>query len=449
MKKYFFIASCLFTANLCNATELKEALVSVYQNNPTLLSAREALKIEAEKTSEAVSQFMPKANITTNYTRAKTPRSSNGGNSRTKSFGITQNLFNGGSDLFGLKIAKKQFEAGLQTLKSNEQQILLNAIKAYMDVIRTQEALEINNNNVEVNTKTLNSTEERYNLGELTRTDVAKARAELAKAVSQKISAEGEHMNARADYKNLFGDEANKLIFPNEPESLPATLEELINRSSSNFPAIIRAKLNTELYNSQILQKAGNLLPEVNLSAGSTHNNGKNKGPSGFDNQFRTTHSKSHQKQVAIAVNIPLYQGGSEYSAVRQSKINLQKAKSDSQSTVNDVIKNSVSSWQAYETAKAKYLTSTEQVDAATIAYEGSSQQFEVGTNTLLDVLTAQQELLTAKLQLTQSKSDKVFYAYQLFAMTGNLTAQDLKLPTTYYDPYKYYNLAKFRLIGF
>jgi outer membrane protein/adhesin transport system outer membrane protein len=437
----FLLVTTIFATSVAGASDLKEALSYAYLNNPSLQSDREDLKDIAERTSQALSGFMPTIKWDRSATRSKSTQNNSGltGRSYTNTMTIQQELFRGGASLATLKVQKKVFDAQVQALIFNEQKFMSEAINAYLDVLQAKEALDINNNNVEVYKQTLISVEEQFKFGQLTITDVATAKSNLAQAKAGQIKANGDYVNAKASYKVYFNQEVDNPVIPDLPNNMPTTLEALIEEAKINNPNLLNQRASVEASSNNIwATTAGQISPYLTLNAsGSKYNNKSSLETSNLRGGYQPNRGSS--KQVVLDLTIPIYQGGGEYSKIRQSKIAYQKSQFDASSMMDKVIQNAISAWQGLETQSESLTSYKEQVEAATTALSGARQEFEVGTKTLIDLLKVEQDLFQAKLGLSTAKYNKLNAAFNIYVVSGKLTAKGLALPVEYFDPSKYY----------
>jgi outer membrane protein len=250
MKKIHFLIIpfliAVFLTRTSFALNFEEALSSAYNNNPYLKAAREDLKATDEQMPQAVSGFLPQ--ISANAQRGERETTQAGTSTDrivdTKEIAINQPLFRGGQTYNNIKLAKNAIFAAREELRQIEQEVLLEAITAYMDIIRDQEVLELSKNNVEVLKKHLEVTKERFNLGEVTKTDVAQAESGLAVAKSEMISADGILESSKARFIRIVGERPGILKPSRRPATLNLSLDEIIQIAMGENPTILSAKYN-------------------------------------------------------------------------------------------------------------------------------------------------------------------------------------------------------------
>lgn len=422
--------------------ELQDALVSAYKTNPALLAERENLKSSDELSSQALSGWLPSASFTAEHGResihAENTRLRTDTN-HTRRLNLSQPLFNGGETMAQMKRAKHLVKSGQANLERVEQSVMLDAITVYMNLFQAQEVVKYSQSNREVLDKHLESASNRFSLGEATRTDVAQSRSRLARGIADNNKAVGDWASARAAFKRVTGVEPDSAVLPENIPALPATVDEAVAIAQKNNPQIRSIQFDAMAAKDAVNVSKAVLLPSVSLRAEMQKTNG-----------FINLGGKEYDSQTAlINVTVPIFQSGAEYSRIRSNKDIAEKRKLDAQNTSDTITENTVRAWQNVGVARANIKSTAEAVDAAMIALDGVTQEFEGGTRTTLDVLDAEQELFVARVENTRAKRDEVVNIYTLQAAMGQLTAGSLKLPVALYDPSIHYNKTKFRPAGF
>jgi outer membrane protein len=334
-----------------------------------------------------------------------------------------------------MRVARINFELAVQKLKIAEQKFMSEAINAYLNTIYTQEMLDIANNNVEVRAKTNLSAKNQFNHGQLTITDVEKAKAELAKAESFKIEANGNYLKAKSSYIVFFGKEPIDLKVPEHPATLASNIDELIAQAKLGNPEILAAKKEAALQSSNVwVVAAQRISPSLVLSASTADISTKPKDP------FRVYSKK--QNSLTLNLTVPIYQGGREYAEIRQSKIRSQQAQSRAFFAASQVESTATQAWESFNASNAT-ITSNEQVMISTTkVLAGTRKEFEVGERVLAEVLNAEQKFFEARAELAMAKYKTLNAAYGIYASVGKLTAQGLALPVEYFNAELYYNKA-------
>jgi outer membrane protein len=446
-------------AALCSASAadtLEWALVQAYQNNPSLNAQRASLRAIDETVPQALSGYRPKLSVTAtggyNYNSTLShvtnqtvfPHTVTYSNiadnfgSRGIGASATETLFNGFQTANRTRQAESQVMGARETLRVTEQQVLLDAATSYMNLLRDGATLDLQRSNVEVLTEQLKQTRDRFNVGEVTRTDVAQAESRLAAGRSQLLAAQSQYVTSQANYRRVIGVNPGKLA-PGTPVDRfsPTTVSAAIVLGEQQSPSVLAAAYGVDVATLAVKVSEGALYPNLGVTASASKN---------WDPTFTT--NKQTIVSVIGSLTVPIYQGGAEYSAIRQSKetlgqqrLNLDVNRDQARATV-------VQSWGQLDAAKAQIESTTAQVNAAEIALNGVREEARVGQRTTLDVLNAQQELVNARVALVQAQHDRVVASYSLLASVGGLSMQRLGLDVTIYDPQVHYQQVRDAWVG-
>ncbi|AJQ51595.1 MAG: TolC family protein [Rickettsia conorii subsp. raoultii] len=444
-----FIVTLLLTSSVA-AVDLQEALTEGYKNNEELKAARIKFLDSIEQFPRAFSGFMPSAGLQINRQNNKTkynkkyadrlgltPRETD---SDQGALTIQQSLFNGGSSVAALKAAQAGFRAARGAYYAGEQKILLNLITAYLDCFESKVKYDISESRVRTNIQQVNTVEEKLRLGEATEVDIATARAGLAAAETNKLAAYADFQGKKANFIRVFGIEPTNITMPELPKMLPASLDELTGRAAKLNPDIDSARHNVTSAKALEMAEKGKLLPQVSvqLQSGRTHYNPQDD----INNRSYTT---------TLSVNIPIYpEGGAQYSRIRSAKNQTRNSAVQLDSAIKQTHAGVVSVWEGFEAAKSRIIAANQGVDAAQISYDGTVQEEIVGSKTILDVLTAEEKLYEAKIIRVDAYKSSVLAAYQMKLLTGELTAQSLKLKVKYFSPEEEFKTIKKKMfIGF
>jgi outer membrane protein len=432
--------ACLGQASAETLT-LAEALSVAYESNPQLAAARAGLRATDEGVAIADSNFRPTINVGATYGYEKIPPVF-GGTPISYPLGgqvqVTQAIFN--ASYFGQQgKAKEQVKVGRAQLIATEEQVLLNAVTAYMNVVRDEATVELRRSNVAVLQKQRDATQEQFRVGELTRTDVAQSQARLAGAQADLINAEGQLAISRSNFEHQVGRPAETLETEPKLPVLPKEQQAAIDDGHRFNPSLNAARSNVKAADYAVRQAIGALMPQLSVNGTYQYTqNNPSYGPFTI-----------HALTVTGQLNVPIYQGGAEDATVRQAK----ELRSQAQLTVNDTDRQVVdavrTSWQAYTSAEATIASNMAQVEANTVAYKGVKLEQQVGGRTILDVLNAEQELLNSQVALVSSKRDTVVAAYELLSAIGTLTATGLSLHVNVYDPAAHYEDDAGKWVGF
>lgn len=432
-----------FASSAALSQSLEEALAQAYLNNPTIEAQRAQLRATDELVPQALSGYRPSAEASASYGwERQDARSSTGERRLTSNPGgvnisVTQPLYRGGRTVASTRRAENLVQAQRATLMSAEQSVLLDAATAYLDVVRDQAVVELNLNNVQVLQRQLDAFRDRFEVGEITRTDVSQAEARLARAVSDRIQAEGLLQASRAVFARVVGIAPGDLAAPSPEFQLPTSLDETVTLSQSNNPDVLTAQYAEQAAADAVDQVRGELLPEVGLRG----TIGRNWDPS-------TTIDRADSASVTAQVTIPLYQAGVVSARVREAKHTAGQRRIEIEDARRQATENAIRAWEALTTARAAIRSRQAQVRSANIALEGVRQEADVGARTTLDVLDSEQELLDARVELVRSQRDEIVAAFQVLAATGQLTARQLGLPVQYYDPETYYGAVRDKWYG-
>ena len=435
------VAACLMPAGAAQAVDLYEALATAYLSNPTLEAQRAQLRATDEGVPQVLSQWRPTVLGTAQggheWDNQNKPITLNQDES-PRSYGVTvtQPIFNGFGTVAGTSEAENLVQAGRAQLFSTEQTVLLSAVTAYMNVVLDAALLDLNRNNEKVLKAQLDATQARFDVGELTRTDVAQAQASLQGAVAARIQAEGTLTASQEIYRQVIGDDPVDVKMPTEKPQLPSSRDESVALSRGT-PDVRSAEFQERAAKDDVDVQFSVLLPTVSIE-GSFQRQEDIGGPN----------SEVDVGSVLGQVTIPLYQAGAPDSRVRQAKQRYMQQRRLTDQALRTAEQQAVNSWTQLETVIAQTQSFEEQVRANQIALDGVRQEQEVGARTILDVLDAQQALLTSQVNLVSAQTQRVVAEYQLLASGGALTAQNLSLNVEYYDPTKHYNKVRNKFIG-
>lgn len=423
------------------ASSFTDALENTYKTNPEIKAERERQQATDEGVPMALSNFRP--NVGINYERGKEETNVNGiaadGIYEERGLTVNQPIFRGGSTIADYQAAKQRVRAGQQQLSSIEQTVLLNAISTYMDVVASTAILELSRNNEEVLGRQLKASQERFDVGEVTRTDVAQSEARLSSSKADVIGAEGQLISAIAAFERIIGYKPEgSLTVPDKFPALPANLEEALEKARVANPQLLAAIHSAKSAKYDVRTDIGTMLPQVSL-VGAMNRSETN---SIFARQF-------DQDRIGVRVSVPLYQSGAEYARVREAKAIARQRKHETFDTQRLIEQQVTSSWEDLETSIATIRTSEDQIKAAEIALDGVRQEQEYGARTVLDVLDAEQELFVARTNLVRAQRDRVVAAYTLSLTLGELTPNNLELAVNRYDADENYRSVKHQFIGF
>ncbi len=436
-------AGLLMWAGPTYSQSLPDALAAAYMNNPSLLAARAALRSDDEAVPQALANWRPKVELSGDVARTHThlnTRTANRNQMRTPrgtSLDVTQPLYRGMRTIVGVSKAELDVKSARADLLATEQDVLLSAASAYMAVVRDQAVLDLNIKNEQVLQRQLEATQDRFRVGEITRTDVSQAEARLSGAAADRIQAEGNLNNSRANYLNIIGEAPGKLQAPAEIGALPASLANAISVALKNHPDVVSKRYSEQAARENIKSVRGELMPTLNLL-----------GKLSRAWESTTNDSQNTTGRVMLDLTVPLYQKGSVYSRLRAAKQDAGQSLLNLEDTRRDAQEAAAKAWETHETAKARIKSISAQIKAAEIALEGVQREAAVGSRTVLDVLDAEQELLDAKVSLVRANRDQIVASFELQESIGGLTAKNLGLPVKIYDPTQHYKEIRSKWIG-
>ncbi len=444
----FAAAASTFTALtpvVASAQTLSDALTAAYYNNPTLLARRARLRATDEEVPQALANWRPDVSMSIDSGLADVTNTNSVGTGREQwrqqqsaGIDITQPLFRGGRTLSATSEAENTVRAERARLLATEQTVLLSVISAFMDVFREEAVLKLNLNNEQVLKRQLEATRDRFEVGEITRTDVHQAEARLARTTADRIQSEGDLESVRAQYLNVVGEAAAaNLKVPDLPGGLPASKEDALRLAATKNPAVLSAEFDRRASIDAADGVLGELLPVVELTAGYS------KAFEGSAEQGRIDTA-----DIGIGINIPLYQQGAVYSRLREARQTSAQQAFVIDEQRRQAISSASQAWEALITAEARVSAFAKQIDANVVALEGVEREASVGSRTVLDVLDAEQELLDSRVSYVRAQRDEVVAIYELKSSIGQLTARDLELPVTLYDPRIHYREVKEKWFG-
>lgn len=437
------LAAALAAAPPAAGETLKEALADAYATNPDLKAARRELGAVNERVPQALSGWRPEVSITGSTGRRRTDQQSEffaNKDTTTPLSGeleVRQPLYRGGRTVAGTARAENEVRAQRARLAGTEQDVLLRGARAYMDVWRDQAVLRLNDNNVKVLRRQLEATRDRFEVGEVTRTDVAQAESRLSRAMADRVAAAGQLQSSRATYVEVIGHPPGELQQPPVPEGLPGTVEAARELSKSENPNVVAARFAERAAVERVREVAGELLPRADL-VGRLSRSENNTSPE----------SETDTAEILAQVTIPLYQQGAVFSRVREVKQTANQRRLEGFSAERAAEQAAVSAWEDLQAARAQIESFREQVRAAEIALEGVRQENLVGARTVLDVLDAEQELLNAQVSLVRAQRDEIVASYQVLSAIGRLRAERLGLPVRVYDPEAAYDKVRDKIWG-
>jgi outer membrane protein len=434
------------------AETMSGALVRAYGSNPDLNQQRAGVRASDETLPQATAAYRPTISGTGQFGLSSLhqhePGLLTGGvassidataDAGLAELTVTQTVFNGNRNYNGVRQAESNIFNARANLRNTEENTLLNGATYYMNVLRDTAILDLDKNNIVVLEEQLRQTRDRFNVGEVTRTDVAQAESSLASSRSTYFTAQSNLAQSIASYRLVIGVQPVRLQPARTIESLlPHTLQEAIAVGLNEHPVIIAALHAADAAALQVKINEGQLYPTVTVN-GSVQKNWNYEGIAGY---------RVLEGMVYGQVSVPIYTGGAVDAQVRQSKELYSQARIQVDVQRESVRANIVTSWGLLQASKAAISSNEAAVKAAEIALEGVREEARVGQRTTLDVLNAQQTLLNARVTLVSAQRDRVVASYVVMAAIGRLTAANLHIDVATYDPTVHFDQVKDKWFG-
>ncbi len=433
----FAIAATFIFVAPASAVTLAEALVSAYMNNPALNAVRAQLRATDEYVPQALAGYRP----TISGNGSASTRNSGGAvtTSNSVSVGIEQTLYAGGRTINAVKSAETGVLAGRESLRKAEQDTLLEAVNAFMNLVQAQAVLNLRKQNVDFLSQQVRAAQDRLNVGEGTRTDVAQTNARLAAGQSDVNAAAASVNAAVAKYQQVIGNMPTTLGRADGVDSkLPTSLQACLDIAMKQHPQILEAGYAVDRADYNVKVQEGALLPTASVSGTLSHD---------YTSGGTPPHS-TNTASLMGKVSIPIFNGGANASKVRQAKETLGQSRIEYDVARDAVRQGVISAWGLLDAARAQITAANAQVAAQQLVLSGVIEERKVGQATTLDVLNAQQELLNARVAQVSAQHDRVVAAYSLMAATGMLSAQKLGLKVSEYDPSEHYSQVRDKWLG-
>ena len=440
------VGICLFgmaSRHSLKSETLHDAFIQAYTNNPALHAARSELKAIDEGVAAAQGGRRPQVQITGQVTpqwrkeSAITQGEFENNNEAQVNLEVIQPLYQGGRISARIRQSENQVRMQRARLRNIEQMILLQAATAYLNVIRDQAVLDLRINNEHVLERQLNATRDRFNVGEITRTDISQAESRVARATAERIQAQGQLISSQATYKRVIGIMPENLQEPQIDIDLPTSLNEVIAQAIAHDPNVLSARYIRDAANDGIDIAEGELWPRIDLR--------------GSVSQTRNDLSENNDRasaQVGIQITIPLYSSGISAAQTRSARQIAHQRNLEIMDAVRRAEERAVQAWYSLLTARSTIQSRQVQVSTVQIALDGVRQEERVGSRTVLDVLDAEQEVLDAQVELVSVQRDELVAIFTLLAAMGDLTIEQLNLQVEPYDEEAYYHQARGRLWG-
>ncbi len=409
---------------------LNDALAKAYSSNPRLQAQQANLRATDEQLPQALSNWRPTVTINgsaglrdTTVDTPTAPETSTNTQPRSVDLTVSQPIFRGFRTRAQTAQANSNIAAGRADLMQVEQEVLFDAVVAYANVVRERAVLELNRNNEAVLQRQLEATQDRFSVGELTRTDVAQAESRLAGAVSNRIDSQNALETAEAQYKNIIGEEPGATPPAADPPNIPGSRVAAVDAALINNPSVVGADFREQSARDAIDLVRGELLPTVTLD-----------GSLSASEDTAGNNVEQRRAQLLANLRVPLYQSGAVSSRVRGAKQLASQRLLELVSARREAERAATDAWESLQASRGRVTSFEAQVRAQQIALEGVTQEQQVGSRTLLDVLDAEQELLDARVGLVRAQRDTIADSANLLVTVGKMTAQDLGLQVTIYN---------------
>ena len=430
-----------------HADTLQEALTQAYRNNPTLLAARANQRAVDEDVPINEARGIPSINTTATYTEfIKNSPNSFTAPERVLQIGprLEVPIYAGGAIRNAVKAAKERVTAGQADLRAIESALFNQVVAAYMDVLRSEALVSLSANQVEVLSVNVQATSDRFEIGDLTRTDVAQSQSRLALAQGDLRNAQATLINARETYIRLVGDAPTDLQPPPPLPNLPANVDTAVDTALASNPDLIAAKERAEAAGFDSEAAGSGRLPNVSLFANTAYTDYFDTlaGGAGGIAQEETT------ANAGVRVTIPIFQGGLPAARQRQAQARETAALEQVIATEREIIAQVRAAWSSWQASLAVIESSRIAVDAAALSLEGVRAENSIGSRQILDVLNAEQELLNARVQLVTARRNAYVAGFTLLAAMGRAEARDLGFigEGLLYDPAENYERVRGRV---
>ena len=441
------MAAAALAAAPASAQTLTEAFAYTYNNNPQILAQRALLRATDEQVPQALANWRPTVTLTGTAGFERAGIAARGSSTQFSSFEpraadlrITQPLYRGGRTEAQTRQAINTVQSTRAQTLGVETQVFQSVAQTYLDVVRDQTLVEVNRSNEQVLRRQLEATQDRFRVGEVTRTDVAQAESQLAQATAQRINAEGQLEVSRANYARAVGHPPGRLVQPRERPVLPATRDEALTLAANNNPNVISAMFTELAARDNIDLVRGQLLPTINLVGDLSRS---------FAPSVALQTTRQDTASAVLQLTMPLYEGGAIWSQTRAAEQTVGQRRSQLDDARRLAVQQATQAWETLQSARAAITSFGAAVRAAQIALEGIQQEALVGSRTVLDVLISEQQLFTTQSQLVGAQHDAALAEFNLAAATGRLIAPELRLPVQLYDMERHYRAVKDKWLGF
>ncbi len=429
------VAAALAFASPATAATLAEALAAAYSNNPQLNAARAELRATDEGVPQAKSGYRPSifANADAGVQYTESAAGSSTTYPRGVSVTIEQPIFLGFRTKNSLRAAESAVRAGREVLRNTEQDVLLDAVSAFMDVAQAQAILSLRSQNLEFLREQVRASNDRLNVGEGTRTDVAQTNSALSLGLSDYAAAAATLASANATYQMVIGRAPDTIGAVKSVDALlPRTLEDALGLAHRHHPAILAASFNIDIASFNVKVIEGEFLPRITVEGDVSHRD--DSGGAGGD---------VDSASIVGRLSVPIYQAGEPDARARAAKETLGQRRIEHDLSRDQVRQALVAAWSSLDAAKAQIEAADAQVGAQQLVLSGVTEERNVGQRTTLDVLDAQQDLIDARVAQVTARRNRVVAAYSVLSAVGGLSAAELSLAVAVYDPKEHHRQVR------
>lgn len=426
-------------AGTARAETLADAIALAYRSNPTLQAERAQQRVTDEGVVQARAGLRPTASVSLSTQYSDSPTGTSGpshieANSGAATLTLTQPLYNGGRTHAAIQAAEATIQAGRESLRSTEATILQQVVQAYTDVRRDQQIVTIRENNLTVLSNQLEETRAKFEVGQITRTDVAQAEAQLASARALLSTAQAQLQISRANYTAVVGQNPGELAPEPPAPGVPATVDQAFDTAEAESPVLLRARRTEQASRARIAEARAANHPTVSL-----------QGTLGYAGRVAPFDPSDYGRAVTAeaVVSQPLFTGGLNGSNIRSALEQNTADRIGIEGARRQVVQTVSQAWNVMASSRANVTSDEEQVRAARVAFEGAQEEYRVGLRTTLDVLIAQQALRDAELALVQARHDAYVAEAALLGAMGRLEARYLVSGVDVYDPAVSYDRVK------
>ncbi len=435
------------------------SMSDAYKTNPQIKQQIATVRASVEKIVQAKSGWRPTvtASLSQSLTQANNKgdtirqqiESNNTGVSKSQKDANTsaklelrQNLFAGGQTVYQVKESEAVYQSSKATLTETEQNVLLAVSTSYMQLMSKYAEIELLKRNEGNLRETLKATQDKFDVGEETRTSVAQAEAQLADGIAQRINAESDLEQIKAAFEKVTFRKAGRLTRPEIPKTMPKNLDEVIEKARVFSPTLSKAMYAEKSARYAVDRVTGALLPTVDLVGASSASRDRLENKYVNSSNALTINPRNDRAvnhSVQVQMSIPLYEGGRTRSQRREASESAEQSRIQIEQARREIVERAVGAWNRYKAAESRIAEYKKQVQANLVSLDGTQQELLVGSKILLDVLNAISRLVQSQVNLVRAEQDHLSAAYEVLFVTGQLTAKSLGLHVTLYDPEIHY----------